>query len=317
MTDSEPIQEVRTKQFVFHNLDKDSRGKNPLETSITINRIKKDGLWTPIDYSILSSDIFFWGGAPGSVAVIIKTPHSESNEFAGRKYSWDKVRLMEPVGKVYSLEDKSIPDYVKEIYTKWGVKVEKAKKGLKCIPPEDIRAIIQWGVEVHDFKNACTATLFKYESGAISELDAVREIRSLAKTTPMTIEILDKSLDKRKIMAKIASSLTTLYLRERNEEVVSAIEDLTKGNIKSVNAYLSPYYKDIDEAAFYYDNKRDAIIWDEEELLRRLTQVSYRLMKMKPSFSDAKKIQKEYQGKIQDELRKVKLRETVSLDTGV
>ena len=100
MTDTEPIQEIRTKQFVFHNLDRESRGSKPFEASAVIQRIKKDGLWSPVDYSIISSDIFFWGGSPGTITIISRTPHKESDEFAGRKYPWDKVRLFEQIDEV-------------------------------------------------------------------------------------------------------------------------------------------------------------------------------------------------------------------------
>ena len=65
-------------QFVYHNFFVED-----IWGDLTA-QIKQEGLWSPVDYSIISPDIFFFGGGvPETVTVICATPHQRSDEFIG------------------------------------------------------------------------------------------------------------------------------------------------------------------------------------------------------------------------------------------
>ena len=195
---------------------------------------------------------------------------------------------MEPGGRVYSTEDDAVPAKIKKFFAEKPNTVELAKKGFKHIPQQDLKAIIEWGDEGSMYRYACGEGLQQYLKGQAEEFEAVAIMESYSSKIPIAMEILDPSFSREGVIAGIAKSVTRLSLTEKSEEILQSIADLKTGNIKRVNEYL--YVRE------------NAIILDEEELSRRIKERVDRVINMKPSYSDTKKIKEEYLARIFSEI---------------
>jgi len=295
--------------FVFHNIDSEQRGNDPLRRTQIIEKIKRDGLWVPVNYSILSSDIFFWGGTmPGSITVIAKTPHEKSREYDDASYShpdpaWLRTRLLDPKGDIYPVDSSEIPSYVREIYEKDERGKEKAKLGYKHIPPTNIAAIISWWGEGYEFSRGTNAALASYMRGKISEYQAIRTIRQLGINIGVQPIILDETFNIDKILAKIAASMTTHIMKERCEELIDAIRHLKSKDLYSVNFYLSHYYSDIEIGQ--KRNDTSGLITDTEILRSRLQERLGALSNISSSLAQTKNAQAAYKRKITEQLETI------------
>ncbi len=268
-------------QFVYHNLFKD----NEEGLAEIVPQILQQGLWSPVDYSTISPDIFFFGGGiHGAVTIICATPHQNSNEAAGALSPWKKVRLMEPDGRVYPPEDDAVPSNVRKIFAEKPNTVELAKKGFKHIPPPDLKAVIRWGNDAVMFRRACNEGSHKYTKAQATELEAVALIKSLSPEMQTAMEILDPSFSKEKVVTGIAKSVTRLSLTEAGEEILQVLADLKTGEIEKVNEYLAPF--------------KDAPIEDKEELLRQIEEKIDKVRKIQPSYPDTKRVKEEYMARI-------------------
>ena len=96
-------------QFVYHNFFED----NGALLAATVSQITEEGLWCPVAYSILTPDIFFYGGGlPGAITVICATPHERSDEDVGVRHTWKKVKAYGTTWKIYTQDD-AIPAHVR------------------------------------------------------------------------------------------------------------------------------------------------------------------------------------------------------------
>lgn len=221
-----PFNENKTgaeTQFVYHNFFED----NETLLAATVSQITEEGLWCPVNYSIISPDIFFFGGGiPGAITVICATPHKRSTEDVGMLHLWKKVRLMEPDGEIYSLEDDTIPANVRRVFVEQLNTGRLAKKGFRHIPRKDIKAIIAWGEEGRNFRWACNYGLAQYIKGQATEPAAVIIIESFLSNIPMTMEIFDPNYSKEEVVAGIAKSVIRFWITENREETLQAPDQI-------------------------------------------------------------------------------------------
>lgn len=279
---------------------------NPENQKLTLERIKKDGMWVPVDYSILSTDINFWRGGESGVTLIFQTPHSITKELGEPSIhnphtpALVRARLMDPMGEIVPYESDLIPDYIREIYEKDGISRERVLNGYRHIPPKDITAIIEWGQEIDNFHSLTQSVGDSFTNGSISEAEAVSHIREGVANLNLKMEIFNRYMSKADVVANIAISYITMRMRKEYEELIDQINLLSAGKYKDMNVYLARFNKNIEVTKVNTDNN-DGLILDPRELKSMLFDRYFDLTAcLKPSYKLTKKLKEYYDQQVFD-----------------